>query len=173
MSPNNQNYCGVSYFWIVTRTVNKRSLGQNDTAWLGQNDTVWNNLIWLCLTFCLPTGHFWATSSTPLSANGPLLGHLFGFDFWENVTAIYSVVVFNVKKNPFSARYFWSGLFSWNALRIRGDYMKVLSVKIKMPLLCFFPLSITWRHKSHETPIVTCDGAQWTRDVQKVLVSMK
>ena len=47
MSPNNQNYCGVSYFWIVTRTENKRSLGQNDTAWLGQNDTVWNNLIWL------------------------------------------------------------------------------------------------------------------------------
>ena len=40
MSPNNQNYCGVSYFRIVTRTVNKRSLGQNDTAWLGQNDTV-------------------------------------------------------------------------------------------------------------------------------------
>ena len=35
----------------------------------------------LPLTFCLPTGHFWATSSTPLSANGPLLGHLFGFDF--------------------------------------------------------------------------------------------
>ena len=33
------------------------------------------------LTFCLPTGHFWATSSTPLSAKGPLLGHLFGFDF--------------------------------------------------------------------------------------------
>ena len=33
------------------------------------------------LTFCLPTGHFWATSSTPLSANGPLLGHLSGFDF--------------------------------------------------------------------------------------------
>ena len=40
MSPNNQNYCGVSYFIIVTRTVNKSSLGQNDTAWLGQNDTV-------------------------------------------------------------------------------------------------------------------------------------
>ena len=40
MSPNNQNYCGVSYFLIVTRTVKKRSLGQNDTAWLGQNDTV-------------------------------------------------------------------------------------------------------------------------------------
>ena len=38
--PNNQNYCGVSYFLVVTRTVNKRSLGQNDTAWLGQNDTV-------------------------------------------------------------------------------------------------------------------------------------
>ena len=33
------------------------------------------------LTFCLPTGHFWATSSTPLSVNGPLLGHLFSFDF--------------------------------------------------------------------------------------------
>ena len=48
ISPNNQNYCGVSYFWIVTRTVNMRSLGQNDTAWSGQNDTVWNNLIWLC-----------------------------------------------------------------------------------------------------------------------------
>ena len=48
MSQNNQNYCGVSYFWSVTKTVNKRSLGQNDTAWLGQNDTVWNNLIWLC-----------------------------------------------------------------------------------------------------------------------------
>ena len=40
MSPNNQNYCRVSYFKIVTRTVNKISLGQNDTAWLGQNDTV-------------------------------------------------------------------------------------------------------------------------------------
>ena len=40
MSPNNQNYCVVSYFWIVMRTVKKRSLGQNDTAWLGQNDTV-------------------------------------------------------------------------------------------------------------------------------------
>ena len=39
VSPNNQNYCGVSYFWIVTKTVNKRSLGQNDTVWLGQNDT--------------------------------------------------------------------------------------------------------------------------------------
>ena len=48
MSPNNQNYCGVSYFWIVTRKVNKRSLGQKDTAWLGQNDTVWNNQIWHC-----------------------------------------------------------------------------------------------------------------------------
>ena len=35
----------------------------------------------MTLTFCLPTGHFWATSSSPLSANGPLLGHLFGFDF--------------------------------------------------------------------------------------------
>ena len=45
MSPNNQNHCGMSYFLIVTRTVNKRSLGQNDTAWLGQNDTVRNNLI--------------------------------------------------------------------------------------------------------------------------------
>ena len=40
MSPNNHNYCGVSYFKIVTKTVNKRSLVQNDTAWLGQNDTV-------------------------------------------------------------------------------------------------------------------------------------
>ena len=40
MSPNNQNYCGVSYFYIFTRTENKRSLGQNDTAWSGENDTV-------------------------------------------------------------------------------------------------------------------------------------
>ena len=30
-SPNNQNYCGVSNFRIVTKTVNKGSLGQNDT----------------------------------------------------------------------------------------------------------------------------------------------
>ena len=40
LSSNDQNYCGVSYFRVVTKTVNKRSLGQNDTAWLGQNDTV-------------------------------------------------------------------------------------------------------------------------------------
>ena len=40
MSPNYQNYCGVWYFRIVTRIVNKMSLGQNDTAWLGHNDTV-------------------------------------------------------------------------------------------------------------------------------------
>ena len=40
ISPNNENYCEVSYFRIVTRTVNKMSLGQNDTARLGQNDTV-------------------------------------------------------------------------------------------------------------------------------------
>ena len=58
------------------------------------------------LTFCLPTGHFWATSSTPLSANGPLLGHLFGFYFWENSTAIYILVVFNVKKILFQQNIF-------------------------------------------------------------------
>ena len=92
------------------------------------------------LTFCLPTGHFWATSSTPLSANGPLLDHLFGFDFFlENSTAFYILVVFNVKKNPFSAKYFWWGLFSWNALGIRGDYMKVLSVKNQHAVAMFFP----------------------------------
>ena len=37
----------------------------------------------------------------------------------------------------------------------------------------FILFSTTLRHKSHETPIVTCDGVQWTRDVQKAFVSMK
>ena len=40
MSPNNQDYCGLMYLLIVTKTVNKRSLGQNDTEWSVQNDTV-------------------------------------------------------------------------------------------------------------------------------------
>ena len=40
-SPNNQNYCGVScQVFELLRTVNERSLGQNDTTWSGQNDTV-------------------------------------------------------------------------------------------------------------------------------------
>ena len=38
---------------------------------------------------------------------------------------------------------------------------------MNVPICCYyvyFSLSLTRRHKSHETPIVTCDGAQWSRD---------
>ena len=40
MSPNNQNYCGVSYFLNCYENSKQEVTGQNDTAWLGQNDTV-------------------------------------------------------------------------------------------------------------------------------------
>ena len=43
------------------------------------------------LTPCLPTGHFLATISTPFSANGPLLGHLFGFQYFDKNTLIYMI----------------------------------------------------------------------------------
>ena len=61
----------------------------------------------MLLTPCLPTGHFWATSSTPLSANGPLLGHLFGSKYLDKFIVIYNIYYLNEKKNHFSTRIYW------------------------------------------------------------------
>ena len=93
MSPNNQNYCGVSYFLIVTKTVNKRSLGQNDTAWLGQNDTVWNNLIWLC--FKAFSRYFLSKLSIPTTRklNDTAMSEKYHFIF-QNVKNGWSTVSF-------------------------------------------------------------------------------
>ena len=46
-----------------------------------------------CVNPLFANGHFWATSSTPLSANGPLLGHLFGFKYFDKITLMYMIKI--------------------------------------------------------------------------------
>ena len=77
----------------------------------------------------LANGPLLGTRYTLLSANRPLLGHLFGYKFWVKLTAMSRIVFPYFKKNHLSTRFRCCCSFLCIVLCYRGKDWRVLSVK--------------------------------------------